>query len=179
MAVWLVRAGKHGEREQTALEKSVLVIGWNELPDLSGVESREALADLYRKRRPDASSGKVSNHVGQLWSFRKRMQPGDLAVLPLKTRSAIAIGKVMGAYQYTTDLGDGVRHIHKVEWLRTELPRTAFACISTKAARQSHRKREGTHADSHRVLTSRCRPDQPPGNLAPPPSPRRRGEDFA
>jgi restriction system protein len=66
MAVWLVRAGKYGEREQTALEKSVLVIGWNELPDLSAVQSKEALADLYRKLRPDASSGKVSNHVGQL-----------------------------------------------------------------------------------------------------------------
>jgi restriction system protein len=50
----------------------------------------------------------------------------DLAVLPLKTRSAIAIGKVAGPYQYTTDLGDGVRHVRKVEWLRTDLPRTAF-----------------------------------------------------
>jgi hypothetical protein len=126
MAVWLVRAGKYGEREQTALEKSVLVIGWNEFPDLSAVQSKEALADLYRKLRPDASSGKVSNHVGQLWLFRSRIQPGDLAILPLKTHSAIAIGKVTGPYQYTTDLGDGVRHIRKVEWLRTDLPRTAF-----------------------------------------------------
>jgi restriction system protein len=126
MSVWLVRAGKFGEREQTALEKSALVIGWNELPDLSSVQDREALADVYRKLRPDASSGKVSNHVGQLWSFRSRIQPGDLAILPLKTRSAIAIGKVTGPYQYTTDLGDGVRHIRKVEWLRTDLPRTAF-----------------------------------------------------
>jgi restriction system protein len=76
MATWLVRAGKYGEREQTALEKTVLVIGWVELPDLSTVDSREALAGLYRQMRPDASSGKVANHVGQLWSFRSRIQPG-------------------------------------------------------------------------------------------------------
>src|SRR5262249_14560943 len=38
MAVWLVRAGKYSEREQTALEKSVLVIGWNELPDLTSTQ---------------------------------------------------------------------------------------------------------------------------------------------
>jgi restriction system protein len=126
MAVWLVRAGKDGEQEQTALERSLVTIGWNELPDLSGIASREAMADLYRSVFPDASSGKVASHVGQLWAVRGRIQPGDLAILPLKTRSAIAIGKVTGPYQYTTDLGDAVRHVRKVEWLRTDLPRTAF-----------------------------------------------------
>jgi restriction system protein len=126
MSVWMVRAGKYGEQEHTALEKGVVAIGWNELPDLSAVQSRESLAGLYRKTHPDASSGHVANQVGQVWSFRSRIQPGDLAVLPLKTRSAIAIGKVTGPYQYTTDLGDAVRHVRKVEWLRTDLPRTAF-----------------------------------------------------
>jgi restriction system protein len=126
MAVWMVRAGKYGEREQTALEKGVVTIGWNELPDLSTVPSREALADVYRQLRPDAPSGQVANQVGQVWAFRSRIQPGDLAVLPLKTRSAIAVGKVAGPYQYTTDLGEGVHHVRRVEWLRTDLPRTAF-----------------------------------------------------
>src|SRR5690242_16865739 len=114
MSVWLVRAGKYGEQEPTALEKGVVAIGWNELPDLSPVPNRESLADLYRRFHPDASSGHVANHVGQVWSFRSRIEPGDLAVLPLKTRAAIAIGKVAGPYQYTTDLGEAVRHVRKV-----------------------------------------------------------------
>ena len=126
MSVWLVRAGKHGEQEQVALEQGVVAIGWNELPDLSKVNDREALAELYRKIHPDASSGHVANQVGQVWAFRSRIQLGDLAVLPLKTRSAIATSKVAGPYQYTTDLGDGVRHVRKVEWLRTDLARTSF-----------------------------------------------------
>jgi restriction system protein len=126
MSVWLIRAGKYGEREQTALDKSIVVIGWNEIPDLSNIQSREALADLYRQVRPDAGSGKVTNHVGQLWAFRSRIQQGDLAILPLKTQSTIAIAKVIGPYQYATDLGEGVRHIRKVEWLQTDLPRTDF-----------------------------------------------------
>ena len=126
MSVWLVRAGKYGEAEQTALDKNVVTIGWNELPDLSAVKDREALAELYRKFHPDASIAHIANQVGQVWSFRSRIQQDDLVVLPLKTSSAIAIGKVRGPYQYTTDLGDGVRHIRKVEWLRTDLPRTTF-----------------------------------------------------
>lgn len=47
-------------------------------------------------------------------------------VLPLKTRSAIAVGKVVGPYQHRTDLGDEIRHTRPVEWLRKDLPRTAF-----------------------------------------------------
>ena len=126
MAVWLVRAGKSGDTEQTAIEKSVVTIAWNELPDLSSISDRESLATLYRRIFPDASGGKVANHVGQIWAFRSRIQKDDLVVLPLKRRSAIAIGKMIGPYQYTTEMGDGIRHIRKVEWLRTDLPRTTF-----------------------------------------------------
>ena len=126
MAVWLVRAGKYGDAEQSALERSVVTIGWNELPDLSTVNDREELANIYRKLNPDASAGKVANHVGQVWAFRSRIEKNDLVILPLKSRSAIAIGKVIGPYQYTTEMGDGIRHIRKVEWLRTDLPRTTF-----------------------------------------------------
>ena len=126
MPVWLVRAGKYGDAEQTAIEKGVVTIGWNDLPDLATISSRESLADLYRKLRPDASSGKVANHVGQVWAFRSRIKKDDLVALPLKSRSAIAIGKMIGPYQYVTDMGDGIRHVRKVEWLRTDIPRTAF-----------------------------------------------------
>jgi restriction system protein len=35
MAVWLVRAGKHGEREEEALTQGLAIIGWEELGDLS------------------------------------------------------------------------------------------------------------------------------------------------
>ncbi len=126
MAVWLVRAGRRGEQEQIALDNNIIAVGWNDLPDLSGIKSREALAKLYREVCPDASANKVANHVGQVWAFLRRIKVGDLAVLPLHIQSAIAIGRVIGDYQYRTDLGSDVLHIRTVEWLRTDLPRTAF-----------------------------------------------------
>jgi len=49
MTIWLVRAGKYGEQEQTALDKGIVIIGWNELPDLSAVNDRETLATLYKQ----------------------------------------------------------------------------------------------------------------------------------
>lgn len=126
MAVWLVRAGKYGDAEQTAIENSIVTIAWNDIPDLSAIDQRDDLTELYRVKRPDASSGKVANHVGQIWAFRNRIKPEDLVVLPLKTRSAIAIGRVLGPYEYTTQYGDGIKHVRRVEWLRTDLPRTSF-----------------------------------------------------
>jgi restriction system protein len=126
MAVWLVRAGKHGEQEQAALDRNVATIGWDELPDLVPIADKEALESLYERCYPDESPMTRANKVGQVWGFRGRIKEGDLIVLPLKTRSAIAIGKVVGPYQYRTDLGDDVRHTRPVEWARKDLPRTTF-----------------------------------------------------
>jgi len=100
MTLWMVRAGRHGEREQEAIEKGFVAIGWDELPDLSELSSREELASLYRKLYPNAKKRTVANEVGQVWRFVNNIQIGDLVVLPLKHRSAIAVGKVEGNYKY-------------------------------------------------------------------------------
>ncbi|MEN6407171.1 MAG: restriction endonuclease [Thermoguttaceae bacterium] len=126
MAVWVVRAGSRGEQEQIAIDNNLVTIGWNELPDLSDVTTREVLAELYRQHNSDASPNKAANHVGQIWAFRERIKEGDLAVLPLHIQSAIAIGRIRGPYEYRTDLGSEVHHVRPVEWIRTDIPRTAF-----------------------------------------------------
>jgi restriction system protein len=126
MAVWLVRAGRNGEREQLALDQSVAVIGWQALPDLTPITTREALDQLVRATYPEFKPGKLSNHIGQVWAFRERIQVGDLVVLPLKTRSAIAIGRVAGPYSYRADLPPEAKHTRPLQWLRTDLPRDAF-----------------------------------------------------
>lgn len=125
MAVWLVRAGKHGEREQLALEKNISAIGWLDLPDLSNITTREQLEVLYKETYPDALQNKVKNHVGQIWAFRDRIKKGDLVVLPLKSRSALVIGEVKGDYQYRKDLPEDARHTRSVRWKRTDLPRSS------------------------------------------------------
>ncbi|MHB9058774.1 MAG: restriction endonuclease [Bacillota bacterium] len=126
MALWLVRAGRHGEREGVALEKGVAAIGWDELPDLAKVSSKEELEELYKTHYPDEKKTTISNRVGQVWAFRERIKTGDLVVLPLKTRAAIAIGQVSGGYEFRPDLPEGARHTRPVKWLREDIPRTDF-----------------------------------------------------
>ena len=124
MSLWLVRAGRYGEQEQGALERNVVTIGWDELPDLSKIKTKEALTQLYTKVYPDAKKMEYANKIGQVWRFIHEIQKEDFVALPLKSQSAIAIGKVVGDYEYR-ELTNNIKHIRSVKWLRT-IPRSSF-----------------------------------------------------
>lgn len=124
MALYLVRAGKHGERELGALQYNVVTVGWKEFDDLSHVKDRKELEQLYREKFPNASKMKAVNEVSQLWIFLREIQKGSLVALPLKSQSAIAIGRVEGDYQYK-EIAEGIKHIRPVKWLKT-IPRSEF-----------------------------------------------------
>lgn len=126
VAVWTVKAGKHGEREERCLDHSIVGGGWEQISDLSPVESKDALNELCAREAPGWSAKKRSNYVAQLWSLRERMQTNEVVVLPLKTTGTVAVGRISGPYQYRTDLGEEFRHVRPVNWLRTDLPRDSF-----------------------------------------------------
>lgn len=125
MTLWLVRSGKYGEREALALDNGFAVIGWDAMPDLALLKVREDLYAALETAYPDEKGKTLSNWESQLWPFAHMMAKGDMVVMPLKTRAAIAIGRVAGPYVYRTDLGEA-RHTRPVEWI-TEVPRGAFA----------------------------------------------------
>jgi restriction system protein len=125
MPVWTVKAGAKGEAEPACLTHGLIGKG-GKVPDLSNVASRNEISALWSKAYPEASAATTANHAGQLWSLVKRLQEGELVVLPLKTTGTIAVGEVKGPYQYRTDLVDTLVHVRPVKWLRTDLARDAF-----------------------------------------------------
>lgn len=68
----------------------------------------------------------MRNWRNQLWTLLRRITEGDLVALPLKKRSAIAIGRVTGPYRFQSDFPVDARHTRPVKWLETDIPRTAF-----------------------------------------------------
>lgn len=124
MALWLVRAGRSGEREAEALAEGLKVIEWDELPDLSAARLRDDLETLCRNTYPNAKVNTVRNWVGQLWAFRELIETGDIVALPLKTSAAVAFGHVTGPYKYLDSHPSAIRHVHTVEWLKTDVPRS-------------------------------------------------------
>jgi len=121
MAVWLIRAGKNGEDEKAALEKGLAIVGWIEMPDSSDIASYDEMKLRQAEYYPDWSPKAVMNRAAQFWAFTNKIQKGDIAVLPLKTRSMVALGKVTGKYEFR----DG-RHVRTVEWVRENIPRSDF-----------------------------------------------------
>ncbi|TML00285.1 MAG: restriction endonuclease [Actinobacteria bacterium] len=126
MAVWTVKAGRHGEREERCLEHSVVGGRWGRISDLSDVRTRRELNALCEREEPEWSAKTRANYVAQLWSLRERMLIEELVVLPLKTTGTVAVGRISGPYAYRTDLGEELCHVRPVSWIKTDLPRDSF-----------------------------------------------------
>lgn len=124
MTFWLVRAGTHGEQEEGVLENNVVSIGWNDLPDLSKITTREELGKLYLETHGPHKKMHVANVAGQIWSFLKKINNGDLVALPLKRKSGIAIGEIVGDYEFK-EIQSNIKHTRKVKWIKT-FPRSSF-----------------------------------------------------
>jgi restriction system protein len=126
VAVWTLKGGKHVERDERCLEHGVIGGGWEKIPDLSNVKSKEDLSAVTEQAEPDWSSRTRSNYVGQLWSLRERMEEGELVALPLKSSGTVAVGRINGPYAYRDDLGADFKHTRGIEWLAKEVERDAF-----------------------------------------------------
>jgi len=118
--VWLVRLGKFGEFEAHALAHGELVTGWT-LGDISAAAGRDDILAKLTEADPDQKPGTLLNWAVQLNQFVRAMADGDLVVVPLKTTSQLAIGRLKGGFRHTSESHPA----RGVEWLRTDLPRAA------------------------------------------------------
>lgn len=125
MRAWVVRAGKHGERDSWAVQSGYSGGGWAEIPDMTACTTRDEVIQLAVDTYKGRTDAAVANSAGQLWALRDRIEVGDLMVLPLKTTRQIALGWVTGPYEYrTTEEDPAKRHVIPVDWKRTDLPRS-------------------------------------------------------
>jgi restriction system protein len=100
--------------------------GYGEVPSLEECESLAETRAVVAKALPDASENSTNAYGSQLWALRNRMRPGDYIVLPRKTTAQPAIGRILSDYRYDASEPDQERrHVRQVQWLRTDVPRSA------------------------------------------------------
>lgn len=127
MAVWLVRAGSHGEYEQKFVQENRVYVTWEGLyVNLSKLADRAALTEAMNARYPDAKPKRILNWVSQIWPFATEMEKGDLVVLPLKSQRAIQIGEITGGYHFEPKGPDPYFHWRPVKWIGEAIPRSHF-----------------------------------------------------
>ena len=122
--LWIVRAGKHGERELAAIEQKRLLPGFLGVGDLRHYEGREAIIKHLERVMPDAQPNRLINFAARLNQFAHTMQVGDLVVLPCKRTDGVAIGEVTGSYVFDAD--DPYKHSRQVKWKEESVSRDTF-----------------------------------------------------
>jgi restriction system protein len=128
MAVWMIRAGSHGEYEQKFLQEGRVYVTWEKLAhNLDKLADREALFTAMAQLYPDAKTKRLQNWVSQVWPFAHEIKKGDLVVLPLKTQPSICIGEVLSDYHFEPNGPDPFFHWRSVKWLAESIPRTYFS----------------------------------------------------
>lgn len=124
--VWLVRCGYYGQDESECIELGLVVVGFKDVPSLCAAKNRQEVLEIVNRSQPEAKPSRNRNRAAQLNAFARRIAIGDIVAAPLKSRPGfVALGKVKSDYQFAVFEG-AERHLRKVEWVRTDVPRTEF-----------------------------------------------------
>ncbi len=127
MAVWLIRAGLHGEYEQKFLQEKRVYVTWPRLSvNLDVMPDRDGFYRVMSQTYPGASHAQLMSNVSQVWPFAHDMKKGDLVLMPLTSKPAITIGEVTGPYRFEHAAQDPFYHWRSVSWLAEAVPRSYF-----------------------------------------------------
>jgi restriction system protein len=116
MALWIVRAGKHGEYEYINFTQSIVSIDWSRLNDLSAISDKQELVNLIKYAYHEERERTRINWATQVWTFLNKISIGDIIALPLKKRAIIALGEISGGYRFSESNPSGARHIRPVKY---------------------------------------------------------------
>lgn len=127
MALWLVRAGAHGEFEQKFLDEKRIYLTWDELNiNLKEITEWEDLKSKLTELYPNNSKNLISNNAGQIWAFYNRIKRGDWIALPSKYNPSINIGEVTSEYKFNQKAEDPYKHYREIKWIENDIPRSNF-----------------------------------------------------
>lgn len=122
--LWVVRAGRRGERESDAIDKNKILLGFETVKDISQCSSREEVSEKLREALPDLKPRAHGGYATQLFQFSYEIQKNDYVMMPRKGTNKVAIGIVTDKYKYDGD--DPYKHSRAVKWKDEAVLRDVF-----------------------------------------------------
>ena len=122
--------GMHIKEKNDALseENPHVCIGWSNLGDLSDIDSKEQLSELYEANYGKNNRGRGQD-VGQIWRFIHDMKVGDYVIFA--ENSVFHIGRIESDYCYDTTERESqdsdYKSNRKVKWLKKNISRNVLS----------------------------------------------------
>jgi hypothetical protein len=116
--MWVIRAGSRAEFATQFEQLSIVAIGWADMGDLGAYRDRTQLKARLQQIDPNQTPQQIAAAAGQIFTFVRTVQVGDMVLTPLEGGREIFVGTVIGEYQYDPDrMSNEYPHIRKVRWL--------------------------------------------------------------
>nr|WP_208002104.1 AAA family ATPase [Macrococcus goetzii] len=96
-------------------ENSFISLPWNYLNDLNNYETREDIQERIIEYHNQTY--KPSNNYLAAWEFLHSMKIGDLVIVKKDSETIVAIGKIIGDYEFVENTPLYV-HQRKIEWIK-------------------------------------------------------------
>lgn len=127
--VWMVRAGVGNLLIDSFLNKGIVAIGWNDVGDLSSIETYKDLKLKLQEVYPDWSAGKLAQTAGQLWKFYNDFSKGDKVITYDSVSREYHLGVIVSDYKFSKKFE--YQNYREVHWNYSDISRDSLR-VETK-----------------------------------------------
>ena len=126
MALWMNRAGRRGESEQTFLHDGRIYLQWTRTRPGSQLDCRKERAP--RPATPDISRGpgRTDSTISADLDIRQDDEARRLGRDAQKTKLAVHFGEITGSIRIRPKREPLLRQYRSVNWFATDIPRSAI-----------------------------------------------------
>jgi restriction system protein len=123
--MWMVRAGRGGDRVDDFIQHGVAGFLSDKLPDISKVKSKDELLALFAEHYPKEKEGSRAAWASQLFRLLTEVKIGDPIVVGDPERRRYILGTVSSEY-VPLELSGLLMHARRVQWTQ-EVSRDALS----------------------------------------------------
>ncbi|MFH1081685.1 MAG: AAA family ATPase [Pseudomonadota bacterium] len=113
---WLYAPGRKAKYWEECQEKSIMLIGFDELQDLRDFKSQADIEQAIKKAKD--LKIKPSNDAKGAWEFTNVLKPGDILIAKKGRKTYIGYGIVDGPYE-RDESRDTYKNLRKVKWVKS------------------------------------------------------------
>ena len=109
--------------EEEELENGEISIDYDVMRGRNGAQTKIGLRKLVQLDHPHADNNRIGGTTGQAWSFKTRIEIGDLFVMPRQGQPTTAIGEMAGDFAFLSDRPEH-EHFLEINWINKKVARS-------------------------------------------------------